>query len=86
MSNDDNNSVSFFFTHCSEGKDMLQLMKNIIEGLDANELLNISLVCNIKNMRTLANEGKIIVVNPLDGKKDKALDMIMSTNPILNPS
>ena len=55
MSSEDNNSVNFFFSHYNEGTEMANFMKTIIEGLDANEVLNITLVSVLKKMRDLSN-------------------------------
>ena len=54
MSSEDNNSVNFYFSHYNEGTDMVNFMKTIIEGLDANEVLNITLVSVLKKMRSLS--------------------------------
>ena len=55
MSDDYNNSVNFYFSHYNEGTDMVNFMKTIIDGLDANEILNITLVAVLKKMRDLSN-------------------------------
>jgi hypothetical protein len=42
MSNEDNKSVNFFFSHYNEGQNLADLMRKTVEGLNAQELLNIT--------------------------------------------
>ena len=37
-------------------------------------------------MRDLADSGKLLVLNPVDGMSDKVLQKILDTDPIYNPS
>lgn len=75
-------NVSYFFSHYDSGEDMHKLMDDIIKYLNNNEILNISLVETLKIMRGLGEEGKLLVLNPLDGKSNSVLNKIMSTSPI----
>ena len=42
MSDEQNKSVNFFFSHYNEGKNLADLMRTTVEGLNPKELLNIT--------------------------------------------
>jgi hypothetical protein len=37
-------------------------------------------------MKDLGDSGKLLILNPLDGKSGEVLKMIMETQPIINPA
>jgi hypothetical protein len=86
MNTEENNSVNFFFSHYNEGHNLAELMRGTVEGLNSNELLNVGLVTVLKKMRDLGDAGKLLVLNPVDGMKDKVLKIILEKQPIINPA
>lgn len=48
-------------------------MRGIVEGLNSQEVLNINLVNVLKRMRNLGDAGKLLVLNPVDGKSKEVL-------------
>jgi hypothetical protein len=67
MSVEGNNSVSFFFSHYNQGKDIAGLMKRIVQDLNSTEQVDLGLVTVLKKMRDLGDQGKLHILNPIDG-------------------
>ena len=86
MNTEENDSVNFFFSHYNEGRNLGELIRETIDGLNAQELMNIGLVTVLKKMRDLGDAGKLLVLNPVDGMKDKVLKIILDKQPIINPA
>ena len=53
---------------------MTYLIDAIIENLNMDEKQNKNLVKTLRKMRELGNQGKLLILNPLDGESDRVLN------------
>jgi len=59
-------------------------MRDTVEGLNAQEQLNVGLTTVLKKMRDMGD--RLLILNPVDGMSKEVLKKILDTQPVINPS
>lgn len=78
--------INFFFSHFADKtKNMHKLMTDIINGLNASEHAKPILKEVLRQMEKMGEEGKLLILDPLDKFPNKVLYQILSTPAIDNP-